>query len=331
MSLKSLPPMPPSALGTALEEAHASAGSAITLASGIRESVLELETLDSTQARQLAENYLSLRKWLLRLRTASQDIDFAAGRMGYSVTALPAAFRNVFTIASKVQRAVALGMGLTDSLHSHFQSPSTFPRVLVLDEYGKAQTLDGKVQWREKNETEKATQQKEMEQWIANEDEANTLEWQAKRLHDCYATVRERIRSTQEIDTREFQEELYIAKREATEGQAEKDRFRRVAEMLVAPSSNTLKDSTTPPPGEPKKVKGRGINERMLAMIQSDPQSLYWSARKWAEALDCSESTIAGTPTWKKTCKAAKERQRIEREQMQEDKANGKLPTKRSR
>ncbi len=64
--------------------------------------------------------------------------------------------------------------------------------------------------------------------------------------------------------------------------------------------------------------KGKRINEKMLGRIQREPDSLYWSAQQWADALGCSKSTIAETQTWKTTIRAAKARERAEREMRQE-------------
>jgi hypothetical protein len=70
--------------------------------------------------------------------------------------------------------------------------------------------------------------------------------------------------------------------------------------------------------GSDRNRKGKRINERMLGRLQQDPASLYWSAQRWAQALGCSKSTIAGTQTWKETIRAAKARERAERELRQE-------------
>src|SRR5262249_10327443 len=75
------------------------------------------------------------------------------------------------------------------------------------------------------------------------------------------------------------------------------------------------------PPGEPADGpdrKGKRINEQMLGRLQREPESLYWSAQQWADALGCSKSTIAETHTWKTTIRAAKARERAEREMRQE-------------
>jgi hypothetical protein len=47
------------------------------------------------------------------------------------------------------------------------------------------------------------------------------------------------------------------------------------------------------------KRKGKQINERMLAKLQSDPHScLGWSVRKWAQHLECSISSVQESPAW---------------------------------
>jgi hypothetical protein len=64
--------------------------------------------------------------------------------------------------------------------------------------------------------------------------------------------------------------------------------------------------------------KGKQINERMLAELQRNPDSLSWSARKWADVLECSPGTIGETPTWRKVISAARAIERAERETRQE-------------
>lgn len=62
-------------------------------------------------------------------------------------------------------------------------------------------------------------------------------------------------------------------------------------------------------------VKGKNVNGRMAEMLQSDPMRMEWSARKWAENLECSEGTVKGTTTWKQTVKAARALNKADRMQ----------------
>jgi hypothetical protein len=46
-------------------------------------------------------------------------------------------------------------------------------------------------------------------------------------------------------------------------------------------------------------TRGKNINGRMLEMLQEDASRVGWPARKWADQLDCSVSTVQGTTAWK--------------------------------
>jgi hypothetical protein len=46
-------------------------------------------------------------------------------------------------------------------------------------------------------------------------------------------------------------------------------------------------------------TKGKNVNGQMLVMLQKDASCVNWSARKWADRLDCSVSTVQGTTAWK--------------------------------
>jgi hypothetical protein len=67
-----------------------------------------------------------------------------------------------------------------------------------------------------------------------------------------------------------------------------------------------------------KSTKGKRINERMLSRLQSNPDALNWSAQTWAEALECSKSSVQETPAWKTTIRNARALQRADREARQE-------------
>lgn len=47
------------------------------------------------------------------------------------------------------------------------------------------------------------------------------------------------------------------------------------------------------------KVKGRGIDGKMWELVQRRPEARGWSAREWADALECSPSTVHGTGMWR--------------------------------
>ena len=46
-------------------------------------------------------------------------------------------------------------------------------------------------------------------------------------------------------------------------------------------------------------VKGKRINARMLETIMTTPDTRGWTARKWAEHLKCSKSSVIATGAWK--------------------------------
>lgn len=86
------------------------------------------------------------------------------------------------------------------------------------------------------------------------------------------------------------------------------------------PNANPTDSQTSAPANDndtDQNRKGKRINERILGKLQQYPDSLYWSAQQWADALGCSKSTIAETPTWKTTIRAARAMQQAERETRQ--------------
>jgi hypothetical protein len=54
--------------------------------------------------------------------------------------------------------------------------------------------------------------------------------------------------------------------------------------------------------GPKKVVKGNGVNERMLATLQANPDSRGWSAEKWRVHLGCAKSTVVESRTWQTSC-----------------------------
>ena len=60
------------------------------------------------------------------------------------------------------------------------------------------------------------------------------------------------------------------------------------------------------------------VNQRMLDTLERDPESLNWPAQKWADALECSKSTVHGTPAWKRI-QAARALQKADRANENDD------------
>jgi hypothetical protein len=53
-------------------------------------------------------------------------------------------------------------------------------------------------------------------------------------------------------------------------------------------------------------TKGKNIDARMLKVMAENQESHGWSARQWADHLDCSDGTVKDTKTWKERLKAAR-------------------------
>jgi hypothetical protein len=85
--------------------------------------------------------------------------------------------------------------------------------------------------------------------------------------------------------------------------------------VYTGPAEESAADATPPPPAKQaaKKTKGKRIDERMLAAIRDNPQSMYWSAATWKTNLHCSKSTVIESKTWQQTCRPARERERLAR------------------
>lgn len=63
---------------------------------------------------------------------------------------------------------------------------------------------------------------------------------------------------------------------------------------------------------EASKGRGKNVNARMLETILHEPESMGWSAAKWAKHMQCSKGTIGETTTWK-DLEMRRERDRAER------------------
>ena len=61
------------------------------------------------------------------------------------------------------------------------------------------------------------------------------------------------------------------------------------------------KQRPAPDQGQKKKSKPATVNQRMAVAVQSHPDRIQWTARQWAEHLDCSKTAVTDTDTWKRT------------------------------
>jgi hypothetical protein len=52
-------------------------------------------------------------------------------------------------------------------------------------------------------------------------------------------------------------------------------------------------------PANARPKRGKNIDARMLKILAEDKDAFSWTARRWAERLGCSPSTVAETTTWK--------------------------------
>jgi hypothetical protein len=58
-------------------------------------------------------------------------------------------------------------------------------------------------------------------------------------------------------------------------------------------------DETAADPANARPKRGKNIDARMLKILAEDKDAFSWTARRWAERLGCSPSTVAETTTWK--------------------------------
>lgn len=61
-----------------------------------------------------------------------------------------------------------------------------------------------------------------------------------------------------------------------------------------------------------KKTKGKNIDARMLKILSENREASGWTASVWALRLQCAESTVKGTKTWKERLKANRAEQAVE-------------------
>jgi hypothetical protein len=89
----------------------------------------------------------------------------------------------------------------------------------------------------------------------------------------------------------------------------------------VTPNAGTAEDDALPRP-QPAHApsvpnlsagrRGKNIDAKMRKLLGDDSSRMGWTAEAWAERLDCSKSTVAGTDTWEQI-RVMRERERIER------------------
>jgi hypothetical protein len=48
-----------------------------------------------------------------------------------------------------------------------------------------------------------------------------------------------------------------------------------------------------------QKTKGKNIDAKMMKTLAAKPESIDWPSGRWADELDCAESTVRGTDTWR--------------------------------
>jgi hypothetical protein len=73
----------------------------------------------------------------------------------------------------------------------------------------------------------------------------------------------------------------------------------RVLAMLRVPEESGDRKTTRIETKNVKKTKGKNINAAMKKHLETNPESLGWTIRQWADYLHCSVSTVQNTATWK--------------------------------
>jgi hypothetical protein len=73
-------------------------------------------------------------------------------------------------------------------------------------------------------------------------------------------------------------------------------------------------DPGRPPP--PKRPRGTA-NQRMLAEIERNSESLYWTLPEWCQFLGRAKSTVSDTAAWVR-CKEARAQRKLERQERQD-------------
>lgn len=75
---------------------------------------------------------------------------------------------------------------------------------------------------------------------------------------------------------------------------------RQVTGEAATPTA-TAERATVPPMAvdEPRKVKGKRVNARMMEQIAKSGECLKWSAQRWADFIGCSKTTVIRTHAWR--------------------------------
>jgi hypothetical protein len=82
-------------------------------------------------------------------------------------------------------------------------------------------------------------------------------------------------------------------------------------------------------PSKPSKVKGKNIDARMLKRLADAPAAVSgWSAREWAEYLNCSAGTVKETKTWRTHLAKLKLAEKLGRAERRDD-AGGRGASRR--
>lgn len=85
----------------------------------------------------------------------------------------------------------------------------------------------------------------------------------------------------------------------------------------IAPATTATSPVPEGKPGQRKKPKTR-VNAKMLETLLNVPDSYAWSARKWAQHLRCSVSSVAETEAWKKVIPTRQKQERDSRPKARE-------------
>lgn len=104
------------------------------------------------------------------------------------------------------------------------------------------------------------------------------------------------------------------------------------AVLLIAENEARNKsgdDIPAQPEDKPEKKPKATVNARMFEAVSKDPQKLGWTAKKWANHLDCAASTVVTTTTWKslrmENMKRKAEKKDTKRELVRKGKEEGLL------
>lgn len=92
----------------------------------------------------------------------------------------------------------------------------------------------------------------------------------------------------------------YFAANYGTDPNALPEIHLRVPLLNAAVMAGEQSAKHTPEVDSKPNGKGKRVNEKMLAFLTKNPESLGWSAQDWADKFGCSKSTVHGTLAWKR-------------------------------